>query len=110
MFHRKQQVAASQGKNEAPRSAKAEQGGEGGAAMSATGERKKMTCAEFQEVLPYTFESGGGAGGVGNLKKCQPSFDLAQGLRPISPPAKLHLPLRQPCPTGRGRNPAPPPR
>src|SRR5215469_14137644 len=98
MFHRQQQVATSQGKDEAPRSVKAEQGREGGAAMSGTGERKKMTCAEFQEVLPYTFENGGDAGEMEHLKTCQICSDLVQDLRYIADQAKLLLPLRDPSP------------
>ena len=67
--------------------------------MSGTGERKKMTCAEFQEVLPYTFESGGGdAGEMEHLKTCQICSDLVQDLRYIADQAKLLLPLRDPSP------------
>jgi hypothetical protein len=66
--------------------------------MSGTGERKKMTCAEFQEVLPYTFESGGDAGEMEHLKTCQICSDLVQDLRYIADQAKLLLPLRDPGP------------
>jgi len=67
--------------------------------MSGTGERKKMTCAEFQEVLPYTFESGGGdASEMEHLKTCQICSDLVQDLRYIADQAKLLLPLRDPSP------------
>src|SRR5436853_4280330 len=98
MFHRQQQVAAAQGKNEASRPAKAEQGREGGAPTSGTGERKKMTCAEFQEVLPYIFESGGDANEMEHLKTCHICSDLVQDLRYIADQAKLLLPLRDPSP------------
>src|SRR5437879_12706301 len=94
MFHRQQQVAAAQGKNEASRPAKAEQGREGGAPMSGTGERKKMTCAEFQEVLPYIFESGGHANEMEHLETCHICSDFVQALRYIAGERKLLLTLR----------------
>lgn len=66
--------------------------------MSETGERKKMTCAEFQEVLPYIFESGGDAKEMEHLKTCPICSDLVQDLRYIADQAKLLLPLRDPSP------------
>jgi len=66
--------------------------------MSGTGERKKMTCAEFQEVLPYIFESGGDANEMEHLKTCHICSDLVQDLRYIADQAKLLLPLRDPSP------------
>src|SRR6184192_3126281 len=67
--------------------------------MSGTGERKKkMTCAEFQEVLPYMFESGGDASEMEHLKSCPICSDLVQDLRYIADQAKLLLPLRDPSP------------
>lgn len=67
--------------------------------MSGTGERKKkMTCAEFQEVLPYIFESGGDASEMEHLKTCQICSDLVQDLQYIADQAKLLLPLRDPSP------------
>jgi hypothetical protein len=66
--------------------------------MSGTGERKNMTCAEFQEVLPYIFESGGDAKEMEHLKTCQVCSDLVQDLRYIADQAKLLLPLRDPSP------------
>ena len=66
--------------------------------MSGTGERKKMTCAEFQEVLPYIFESGGDAKEMDHLKTCPVCSDLVQDLRYIADQAKLLLPLRDPSP------------
>ena len=65
--------------------------------MSA-GERKKMTCAEFQEVLPYIFESGGDPAEMEHLKTCPICSDLVQDLRYIADQAKLLLPLRDPSP------------
>jgi hypothetical protein len=62
------------------------------------GERKKMTCAEFQDVLPYIFESGGHAAEMEHLKTCQICSDLVQDLRYIADQAKLLLPLRDPSP------------
>src|SRR5579864_2588706 len=97
MLNRQQQIAAPQGKNEAARFAEAEQGGKGGSTMSG-GERKKMTCAEFQEVLPYIFESGGDASEMEHLKTCPICSDLVRDLRYIADQAKLLLPLRDPSP------------
>ena len=62
------------------------------------GDRKKMTCAEFQEVLPYVFESGGDAREMEHLKSCQICSDLVRDLRYIADQAKLLLPLRDPSP------------
>ena len=62
------------------------------------GERKKMTCAEFQEVLPYIFESGGDASEMEHLKTCPICSDLVRDLRYIADQAKLLLPLRDPSP------------
>src|SRR5215475_7511456 len=98
MFHRQQQVATTQGENETPRPIEAEQGREGGAAMSGTGEPKKMTCAEFQEVLPYIFESGGHSSEMEHLKGCQICSDLVKDLQYIADQAKLLLPRRNPIP------------
>src|SRR5947209_6773525 len=97
MLHRKQQVATPQSKNEAARFVEVEQGRKGGSPMSG-GERKKMTCAEFQEVLPYIFESGGDANEMEHLKTCHICSDLVQDLRYIADQAKLLLPLRDPSP------------
>jgi hypothetical protein len=66
--------------------------------MSGTGDGKKMTCAEFQEVLPYIFESGGDASEMEHLKTCPICSDLVQDLRYIADQAKLLLPLRDPSP------------
>ena len=67
--------------------------------MSETGERKKnMTCAEFQEGLPYIFESGGDGSEMEHLKTCQICSDLVQDLQYIADQAKLLLPLRDPSP------------
>ena len=48
------------------------------------GERKKMTCSEFQEVLPYIFESGGDASEMEHLKTCPVCSDLVHDLRYIA--------------------------
>ena len=66
--------------------------------MSGTGGSKKMTCAEFQEVLPYIFESGGDASEMEHLKTCPICSDLVRDLRYIADQAKLLLPLRDPSP------------
>lgn len=62
------------------------------------GEHKKMTCADFQEVLPYIFESGGDASEMEHLKTCPVCSDLVKDLRYIADQAKLLLPLRDPSP------------
>ena len=59
---------------------------------------RTMTCAEFQEVLPYIFENGGDASEMEHLKTCQICSDLVQDLRYIADQAKLLLPLRDPSP------------
>jgi hypothetical protein len=66
--------------------------------MSGTGERKKMTCTEFQQTLPYIFESGGDANDMEHLKTCAVCSDLVRDLRYIADQAKLLLPLRDPSP------------
>ena len=67
--------------------------------MRGTGGRKKnMTCAEFQEGLPYIFESGGNGSDMEHLKTCQICSDLVQDLQYIADQAKLLLPLRDPSP------------
>ena len=64
----------------------------------AAGDSKNMTCAEFQKVLPYIFESGGETGEMEHLKTCAVCSDLVQDLRYIADQAKLLLPLRDPSP------------
>jgi hypothetical protein len=66
--------------------------------MTGTGERKQMTCAEFQETLPYIFESGGDANDTEHLKTCAICSDLVRDLRYIADQAKLLLPLSDPSP------------
>lgn len=57
-----------------------------------------MTCAEFQQVLPDTFESGGSARDHDHLKTCEVCSDLVADLEYIAEQAKLLLPLRDPSP------------
>ena len=66
--------------------------------MSGTGDGKKMTCTEFQEVLPYILESGGDAAEMEHLKTCPVCSDLVRDLQYIADQAKLLLPLRDPSP------------
>jgi hypothetical protein len=61
-------------------------------------ENNKMTCADFQKVLPYIFENGGDTGEMDHLKTCAVCSDLVQDLRYIADQAKLLLPLRDPSP------------
>src|SRR4051794_41642577 len=105
MFHRKQQVATPQGPNETSRPAEEKQGREGGPPMSSTGERKKkMTCVEFQEVLPYIFESGGEPSEMEDPKNCPICSDLVQEPRHIPDQSKPRLPPPPPHPPGLDKN------
>ncbi len=61
-------------------------------------DEKKMTCAEFQQVLPDMFESGGSAREHNHLKTCEVCSDLVADLEYIAEQAKLLLPLRDPSP------------
>ena len=65
-------------------------------ARGAIGERKPMTCAEFQKVLPYIIESGGNAEEEAHLRSCAVCSDLVTDLRYIAEQAKLLLPMHEP--------------
>jgi hypothetical protein len=62
------------------------------------GEKKSMTCAEFQKVLPYIIEAGGNAEEEAHLSACPVCSDLVTDLRYIAEQAKLLLPMREPGP------------
>ena len=61
-------------------------------------ERKPMTCAEFQKVLPYIIETGGNDEEEAHLASCHVCSDLVRDLRYIAEQAKLLLPMRDPSP------------
>jgi hypothetical protein len=57
-----------------------------------------MNCQQFQEVLPYIIESGGGGEDEAHLQTCQSCAALVQDLRYIAEQAKLLLPMHDPNP------------
>jgi hypothetical protein len=57
-----------------------------------------MNCQQFQEVLPYIIESGGGGEDEEHLQTCQSCAALVQDLRYIAEQAKLLLPMHDPNP------------
>lgn len=62
--------------------------------------REKMTCAEFQNELPFLMERGDDAAleNHPHLKECEKCSDLVRDLRYIADQAKLLLPLHDPSP------------
>lgn len=59
---------------------------------------EKMTCAEFQKLLPYLYETGSTAQSHEHLATCQTCTDLVADLNYIAEQAKLLLPMRDPSP------------
>jgi hypothetical protein len=57
-----------------------------------------MNCQQFQEVLPYIIESGGGGDDEAHLQTCPSCASLVQDLRYIAEQAKLLLPMHDPNP------------
>ena len=57
-----------------------------------------MNCQQFQEVLPYIIESGGGGEDEAHLQTCPSCAALVQDLRYIAEQAKLLLPMHDPNP------------
>ena len=57
-----------------------------------------MNCQQFQEILPYIIESGGGGEDEEHLQTCQSCASLVQDLRYIAEQAKLLLPMHDPNP------------
>lgn len=57
-----------------------------------------MTCAEFQEVLPYIIDGGGTEEQQHHLAGCGVCADLVADLRHIAECAKLLVPMENPSP------------
>jgi len=57
-----------------------------------------MTCAEFQEVLPYIIEGGGNADEEEHLKSCQACSGLVSDLKYIAEQARSLVPMVDPSP------------
>lgn len=55
-----------------------------------------MTCAEFQNALPYIIDSGGNPEHEEHLRSCPVCHDLVQDLRYIAEQAKLLVPMEDP--------------
>jgi hypothetical protein len=60
------------------------------------GKKEKMTCAEFQAVLPYIIDSGGNADEQEHLRGCALCSGLVADLKYIADQAKLLVPMVEP--------------
>src|SRR5215469_14995936 len=60
--------------------------------------KKKMTCSEFQRVLPEIIETGGNEQQEAHLDSCAVCSDLVKDLRYIAEVAKLLVPMEDPDP------------
>jgi hypothetical protein len=60
--------------------------------------KKKMTCSEFQRVLPEIIETGGNEQQEAHLDSCAVCSDLVRDLRYIAEVAKLLVPMEDPDP------------
>jgi hypothetical protein len=65
---------------------------------SIPGEKRVMTCAEFQKVLPYIIDGGGSPEEEEHLRSCPVCSDLVADLRYIADVAKLLVPMEDPDP------------
>ena len=61
-------------------------------------EKRVMTCAEFQKVLPYIIDGGGTPEQQEHLQTCHICSDLVADLRYIAEVAKLLVPMEDPSP------------
>jgi hypothetical protein len=57
-----------------------------------------MTCAEFQQALPFIIDGGGDEKYEEHLKECTVCADLVADLRYIAEQAKLLVPMEDPSP------------
>jgi hypothetical protein len=57
-----------------------------------------MTCAEFQQALPFIIDGGGDRKYEEHLKECTVCADLVADLRYIAEQAKLLVPMEDPNP------------
>jgi hypothetical protein len=55
-----------------------------------------MTCAEYQEALPYIIDSGGDKEHQAHLAGCSVCSDLVADLKYIADQAKLLVPMEEP--------------
>jgi hypothetical protein len=58
----------------------------------------EQPCADFQEQLPYLFESGANLAEQDHLKTCEQCSALVSDLEYIAQQAKLLLPIHDPSP------------
>jgi hypothetical protein len=65
---------------------------------SIPGEKRTMTCAEFQKVLPEIIDGGGSNEEQEHLRNCKVCSDLVADLRYIAEMAKLLVPMEDPSP------------
>ncbi len=61
-------------------------------------EKRAMTCAEFQKVLPYIIDGEGSAEEQEHMQTCPVCSDLVADLRYIADVAKLLVPMEDPNP------------
>ena len=71
---------------------------EGGTGTARRQESSPMTCAEFQQALPFIIDTGGGPEYEEHLKTCKVCADLVSDLRYIAEQAKLLVPMQDPSP------------
>jgi hypothetical protein len=55
-----------------------------------------MTCAEYQEALPYNIDTGGDDEHKAHLASCPVCSDLVADLKYIADQAKLLVPMEEP--------------
>ncbi|HEX8925635.1 MAG TPA: hypothetical protein VF786_07565 [Terriglobales bacterium] len=60
--------------------------------------RETMTCAEFQQALPFIIDGGGDPKYEEHLRQCTVCADLVADLRYIAEQAKLLVPMEDPSP------------
>jgi hypothetical protein len=63
-----------------------------------SGGEKKMTCSEFQAILPHIIDKSGNEQAEEHLLGCTVCSDLVRDLRYIAEQAKLLVPMEDPHP------------